>query len=139
MDANTSLKTFGLVPDRDAIDEIRSLLAREAKAEREGHGRERVEDLALLCCIQLFSRGNLADSLLICDAKSSGMDLGSSLDVQFLCGGGLNETKEFLTTHPSKAASEALRYIKECEAMGDFDGFSPAQFLGSYREYFGVA
>jgi hypothetical protein len=137
MDVDTSLARFGLVPKDSDMEEIRSLLRKEADAERQG--RPRTDDLALLCCVQLFSRGYPEDSLSIWDAKRSGMDLGCYLDVQFLCGAGLPETKAFLAAQPTEAAATALRYLVECEAAGDFVGFSPSGHLQHYRAYFGVA
>jgi hypothetical protein len=137
MNVDESLDRFGLVPPDDALPEIRRLLAREAEAER--FGQEREEDLALLCCVQLFSRGHLEDALRIWDAKSAGMDLGAYLDVQLLCGGGLAATKQFLSSQPGAAAAAALSFLVECERAGDFQGFSPAQHFTRYREYFGVS
>lgn len=134
MNVGESLRRFGLVPTDEALPEIRRLLAQEAAAERSGKGRE--EDLALLCCVQLFSRGLLEDVLRIWDAKSAGFDLGSYLDIQFLCGAGLDETKRFLRSSATPAATAALRRIEECEDAGDFDGFSPAAHLATWRDYF---
>jgi hypothetical protein len=136
MDVDHSLQEFGLVPTDDALPRVRELLASEAEAER-SH-RARVDDLALLCCVQLFSRGYLEDVLRIWDAKQSGFDLSCSLDVQLLCGAGLAETKGFLASQEDLRAASALNYITECESAGDFEGFSPASRLAIYRTYFGV-
>ena len=75
MNIDESIQRFGLVPSDEALPHIRVLLAQQADAER--HGRLREEDLALLCCVQLFSRGQLEDVLRIWDAKQLGMDLGA--------------------------------------------------------------
>lgn len=136
MNVEESLRQFGLLPSDADLPQIRALLAREAEAERAGDERE--DDLALLCCVQLFSRGCLEDALQIWDAQQSGMDLGTYLDVQFLCGAGLVETKQFLATESSDAASAALAYLETCEAYGDFAEFSPASHLERYRKYFGL-
>jgi hypothetical protein len=136
MTVEESLRRFGLVPSDEALPHVRALLAQEAELERSGGERE--EDLALLCCVQLFSRGLLEDVLRIWDAKRSGMDLGCYLDIQFLCGAGLAETKRFLAAQPGAAASEALAYLEECEEGGDLVGFSPQAHLEEYRRYFGV-
>lgn len=77
------------------------------------------------CCILLFKRGNLDDALLIWGAKESCFDAHCSIDVQFLCGQGLEETKQHLRGLESPEAKEALEYIIECEATGDFEEFSP--------------
>jgi hypothetical protein len=138
MDVKESLERFGLVPADEALPEIRTLLAQEADAERKGMGISREEDLALLCCVQLFARGQSEDVLRIWDAKSAGMDLGCLIDVQLLCGAGIEETKLFLESHGDPAAMAALSRIRECENVGDFQTFSPADHLTHYREYFGV-
>jgi hypothetical protein len=88
--------------------------------------------------VQLFARGLLEDVLLIWDAKSAGFDLGCLIDVQLLCGAGLQETKRFLASQPGPEAIAALDRIDECESAGDFEAFAPAEHLAHYREYFGV-
>ena len=136
MNVEESLARFGLVPADEDLPQIREILAREAEAERTGTGRQ--DDLARLCCVQLFSRGMVEDILRIWDAKMSGFDMGSVVDVQFLCGAGLDATKRFLASQRDERAREALHYISECEEAGDFDGFSPEEHLQGNREYFGV-
>jgi hypothetical protein len=134
MDADESLRRFGLIPTDEQLPEIRNLLAGESEAERKGESRE--EDLALLCCVQLFARGLVEDVLRIWDAKSAGMDLGSAIDIQLLCGPGLEATKRFLHSQPGTAARAALQAICDCEMTGDFREFSPAHELEDYRHYF---
>jgi hypothetical protein len=136
MDVDESLKLFGMTPSEEQLPRIREMLEQEADKER--HGRERTEDLALLCCVQLFSRGQLEDVLRIWAAKRSGFDLASYLEVQLLCGAGLEETKQFLSRQTDPEAGKALTYLTKCEQAGDFTGFSPAAFLNTYRNYFGV-
>jgi hypothetical protein len=136
VDISESLQKYGLVPSDEALPDVRALLAREADAERNDLPRE--DDLALLCCVQLFSRGYLEDVLRIWDAKRSGFDLGTYLDIQLLCGAGLEATKRFLSSQEGKTAADALQYLQECEQAGDFDGFSPDAYLEDYRRYFGV-
>ncbi len=136
MTTEESLKRFGIVPSDESLPIIRDLLSQEAAAERAGRSRE--DDLALLCCVQLFSRGLLEDVLRIWDAKQSGFDLACSLDVQFLCGAGLQETKRYLASRAGADAAEALAYIQECE-LTDFEDFSPARHLEYYKAYFRTA
>lgn len=136
MNVEESLARFGLVPADEDLPEIREILAREAEAEHAGTARE--EDLARLCCVQLFSRGMAEDILRIWDAKMSGFDMGCIVDVQFLCGAGLDVTKRVLASQRDERAVEALRYISECEEAGDFAEFSPEAHLQGNREYFGV-
>ena len=136
MDCQDSLREFGLVPRDEDLPRIRELLAHEAECERTH--KDRGDDLALICCVQLFSRGQEQDILRIWDAKSSGFDLFSYLDVQLLCGCGLQATEDFLRRQPGKAAKDALAWLETCKAAGDFEEFSPASHLDYYRAYFGV-
>jgi hypothetical protein len=136
MTADESLRRFGLVPADEALPQIRALLAEEADAER--HGRARRDELALLCGVQLFSRGLAEDILRIWDAKQSGMDLSCILDVQLLCGAGLDETRRILAARMEPEAGQALLYLERSEAAGDFEDFSPRRRLDDYRRYFGV-
>lgn len=136
MDTDQSLREFGLVPADEALPTIRAILADEADAERTG--RPRADDLALLCCVQLFSRGLLEDVLRIWDAKQSGFDLGCYLGVQLLCGAGLAQTKEFLANSTDAQSRDALSYIQQCELSGDFDVFTPESYLAEQRRYFGA-
>jgi hypothetical protein len=137
VNVSESLQKYGLVPSDESLPHIRELLAKEAAAERNDLPRE--EDLALLCCVQLFSRGHLEDVLRIWDAKQSGFDLSCYLDIQLLCGAGLEATKRFLSSQERGIAAEALQYLRECEQSGDFDEFSPDTYLEGYRRYFGAA
>jgi hypothetical protein len=136
MNVEESLQRYGMLPAERDLPAIRALLAREAEIERSGGRRE--DDLALLCCVQLFSRGLLEDVLRIWDAKQASMDLAMALDVQFLCGAGLDATKRFLASQHSDSAREALEYIVRCDSTGDFEKFSPQAHLQHYRNYFGV-
>jgi Domain of unknown function (DUF4291) len=105
-----SLAAFGLVPADASLPAIRAMLAEEAMLER--NGKERAEDLALLCCAQLFSRGLLEDVLRIWDAKRSGFDLDCYLDGEFLVGAGVEATIEYLAKTRGPAAAKALEYIR---------------------------
>jgi len=134
MTAGESLQQFGLPPSDEALPRIRELLAAEAEAERCGRPRE--EDLALLCCVQLFSRALPEDILRIWDAKCASVDLGDYLDADLLCGGGLDAAKKFLAASSGAAAAAALAHLVGREKLGHFDGFSPDGSLRNYRRYF---
>jgi hypothetical protein len=75
----------------------------------------------------------------IWEAKRSGFDLGCYIDVQLLCGAGLDETKHFLANQSSAEAGAALTYILECEQSGSFNDWSPYKQIDEYRRYFGLA
>lgn len=136
MDVKESLQRFGLVPMDESLETIRAVLKHEADAERAS--MERADDLALLCCVQLFSRGLLEDVLRIWDAKESGWDMFRYLDGQLLCGAGLDQTKRFLEGQRHPEAARALTYLNDMEMSGDFDGFSPESYLEKFSRYFEV-
>lgn len=137
MKTQEQLELYGLTPADECLDAIRRTLANEIEIENQAG--KRTDDLALPCCVQLFSRAQLEDVLLIWEAKSSSFDLGCYLDVQLLCGAGLDLTKQFLSTKHSEMAKAALTYIEECELAGDFDDWSPSKQMEYYRSYFGRA
>jgi len=136
MDIEESLQRYGIVPEKAVLPQIRALLAHETESERAG--RPRCDDLALLCCVQLFSQGEVEDCLLIWEAKRSSFDLYSYLDVELMCGAGLEATKNYLETCVAPEAAAALAYIRERERSGCFLEFSTAGHLAYYRRYFGV-
>ncbi|XLZ69388.1 hypothetical protein ABT364_23085 [Massilia sp. SR12] len=126
----------GLVPSDAALPQLRDLLAKEVEAEKLGRGP--IADLALLCSIQLFGRGQLQDVLRIWEAKNASKTLGRKLDARLLCGAGLHATKAFLATQAGSEAAAALRYLEEREEAGDFAEFTTQSHLDGYRSYFGL-
>ncbi|WP_262282147.1 hypothetical protein [Micromonospora sp. MA102] len=121
MDEN--LRRYGLQPSSADLPHIRETLRAEADLEQQDQDTE----LMKLCCLQLFNAGQLSDVLVIWQAKESSWDAHCSIDVQLLCGAGLDATKAHLAADGSEEAAEALRYLLECEAAGDFDAFSVAE------------
>jgi hypothetical protein len=125
------LAIYGLVPADDDLPRIRALLDRELKARGEGTA---VDDLALLCCVQLFSRGKFEDIGRIWAAKNTDFDFACMIEAHLLCGAGVEATKAYLKAQSDPELLEALANI---EAWGDeFDDFSPADHLRSYANYF---
>jgi hypothetical protein len=97
------------------------------------------DDVLRLLCVQLFSIGVVEDSLLLWDAKRSSFDAGlGSVDVQFLCGAGLEETKAYLSQSAGPPAAAALNYLLECARSSDFCEWTPQNTLDEYRRYFHV-
>ncbi|MEH1168076.1 hypothetical protein V6V47_22095 [Micromonospora sp. CPCC 205539] len=86
--------------------------------------------------MQLFNAGQLTDVLTIWQAKESSWDAHCSIDVQLLCGAGLNATKAYLEADGSEDAAEALRYLRECEVTGDFANFSVEEQTRWRTEYY---
>lgn len=131
-----ALKKFRLPASIRDRDEIRRLLAEEIERERRGEsGAEMLRTL----CVQLFSLGVAEDALLVWEAKQSSFDAGCGLDIQFLCGAGLTPTKDYLARSPHPSAAEALTYLLECEAAGDFAGWTPQASVTEYRRYYALS
>ena len=102
------LERYTLNPEPIYAAEIREIINREiANENREDN------EILKLSCIQLFSIGQVEDSLLIWRAKQSNFDAACYLDIQFLCGAGLDETKNFLSEQNTSEANEALKQVGE--------------------------
>ena len=132
MDADQSLRRYGLQPSASDLPHLRDIL--QAQADLEQHDQD--TELMNLCCLQLFNAGQLSDVLTIWQAKESSWDAHCSIDVQLLCGAGLEATKAHLRAEDSADAAEALRYLLDCEAAGDFDNFSVEEQARWRANYF---
>lgn len=135
MTEDESLARYGLRPASAELDQIREMLEVQAALERQSQG-DGDNQLMKLCCVQLFNVGMVEDVLLIWQAKESSWDAHCVIDVQLLCGAGLAETKAYLAAESSAGASEALGYLLECEAAGDFIDFSVENQSRWYSGYY---
>ncbi|MEV5705885.1 hypothetical protein [Actinoallomurus sp. NPDC052274] len=135
MDEDESLRRYGLRPSAGDLERIRELLQTRTAMERRRQGDGDTE-LMKLSCVQLFNAGDLGDVPTIWRAKESSWDAHFSIDVQLLCGAGLEETKEHLAAAASEDASAALAYLLSCEAAGDFADFSVASQGRWYARYY---
>ncbi|MFD3929442.1 hypothetical protein [Streptomyces sp. NPDC058614] len=135
MDEDESLRRYGLHPVGADLDEVRGLLTVRTLLEKRAQGDGDTE-LMKLCCVQLFNAGVLDDVLLIWQAKSASMDAGCSIDIQLLCGSGLDRTKAYLSSQGLPEAEAALRRLLRCEAAGDFEDFSAATHSAWYAAYY---
>jgi len=135
MTYSDALQRFGLPSSLQYRDEIRRLLKEEIGLELQGNGRE---EMLRVLCLQLFSIGVVEDCLLIWDAKNSSFDAGCGLDVQFLCGAGLEKTKEYLAAMSDQPASNALQRLIDAEKSNDFNGWTARKTIADYRHYFGL-
>ena len=133
MNEDMHLRRYGLRPPEQDLDEIRQILQAQMALERQGDGDT---ELMKLCCVQLFSAGVLDDVLRIWQAKESSWDAHCSIDVQLLCGAGLEQTKAYLAADGSEPAAAALHYLLACEAAGDFACFSIEDQFGWYSRYY---
>jgi hypothetical protein len=130
-----SLRRYGLRPSAADLEQVRELLEAHAALERQRQGDGDTE-LMKLCCVQLFTAGDVGDVLTIWQAKTSSWDAHCSIDVQLLCGAGLEETKAYLGAEGSEDGSAALDCLLACEAAGDFVDFSVKGQSGSYARYY---
>ncbi len=128
-----ALQKFGLPTLPQYRDEIIHLLIEEIELALKWEDRE---EMLRTLCLQLFSIGMVEDALLIWEAKQSNFDAGCGLDIQFICGAGVAETKEYLAQSTDPSASEALEYLTECEQTGDFVGSTPLLTIHQYRKYY---
>lgn len=135
MNVDEALGQYGLTPDDQSLKIVREILIEETRKESQRQGQGDTE-LMKLCCVQIFSKGSVEDSLLIWQAKTASMDADCSIDIQLLCGAGLEETKAFLTNIHSSPATSALNRIRLCQENGDFEGFSVRDYLDFYRSYY---
>jgi len=131
MDENELLARYGLVPVAADLAEIRRLIRSLTADEK----RDTNEPLKTLC-IQLFSAGIPSDALLIYKAKKSSFDAACYIDIQLVCGAGLETTKAFLRESSEPVAKELLTVLQDGNSLRDFDGFTPERHLDFYRRYY---
>lgn len=125
------LHTYGLSPEPQQVDAIRRLLVEECEnTERENHEYMR------LLCTQLFSIGQIEDTRLIWQAKRLSMDSFFMMDVQLLCGAGLEATQLYLLEMDEEEAVAELSYLEKCEAAGDFEEFSKEVWMKQAKLYY---
>lgn len=135
---------FGIPPRDEDLPAIRSGLEEACELEAEAEADDDSDTLVMKAyCVLLFAAGQVADSLLIWRAKETSFDAKCSIDVQLLCGAGYAVTLQHLRGLDSEEAREALAYIEECDAGGDFAGHDEpggrlAEILPAYRRYFGL-
>jgi hypothetical protein len=125
---------FGLVPLAVDLPEIRRLIQSVTSDDK----RDSNEPLKTLC-IQLFSAGVPSDALLIYRAKMSSFDAGCYIDIQLVCGAGLERTKAFLRESHEPDAKELLAVLQDSNCAGDFEEFTPEGHLDFYRGYYGLS
>jgi len=134
MDENELLRRFGLVPAAVDLPEIRRLI-QSVIADDERDSNEPLKTL----CIQLFSAGIPSDALLIYKAKESSFDAACYIDIQLVCGAGLEPTKGFLRESSEPEARKLLALLEDSKFAKDFDGFTPERHLEFYRRYYGLS
>ena len=137
MNEDECLARFGLRPVTGDLPAIRDILSAHSVAERRAQG-EGDTDVMKLCCVQLFHSGDLSDVLRIWTAKRCSMDSNGAIDVQLLCGHGLDGTEKYLAAQHGDAAAEALDYLRQCEAAGDFEEFDLADYSAGWHRWYRI-
>jgi hypothetical protein len=133
MSEDEAISDFGIPSSPDHRKAIIDAIETEMILEEQEEG----DQMLLKClCIQLFSIGCVEDCLVVWRVKSHCFDLMLGVDVQLLCGAGLETTRSFLTTSLDPTATEALSYLNECVETGDFQGWTPANTVADYRRYY---
>ena len=132
---DTALRQYGLPANLADRETICAALREQIRLEADEVGDQ---FLMRLLCAQLFSIGEVGDALLIWEAKSCNFDTNLGIDVQFLCGAGLDQTTAFLAAEGGEAARDALAYVRDCESSGDFARFPVANALSYAKQFYGV-
>ncbi|MGW5639678.1 hypothetical protein [Streptomyces sp. NPDC003832] len=135
MDEDQWVREYGLRPVGAALDEVRSKLTEQIRLERRAQG-DGDTLLMKLCCVQLFNAGGQDDVLLIWQAKTASFDADCSIDIQLLCGGGLDASKAYLSSRPLPEAEAALSRLLHCERSGDFEDFSVERYADYYDDHY---
>lgn len=68
----------------------------------------------------------------------SSFDAGCCIDIQLVCGAGIERTKAFLRDCREPEAEKLLDHLESCISAGDFEGFTPTGHLEFYRGYYGL-
>ncbi|WP_239616873.1 hypothetical protein [Cohnella mopanensis] len=126
------LKLYGLEPDISYRETLQKLLNDEIDND-DYKDNEYLKTL----CIMLFSIGQVEDTQLVWRAKRKSSDAGIYIDVQLLCGAGLESTIEFLDNLNNDIAKEQIEYLKKCEET-DFKDFSKTEVINNYKQYYGI-
>jgi len=129
------LRRFGTSPAPEQLEEIRAVLDAETQRERQGQGGGDTQVMRL-CCFLLFRARLLEDVPRIWRAKTSSMDADASIDLQLLCGAGLERTKKYLREIGSDEAEAAARRLLTNEVSGELDGFSADAYAASQEAYY---
>ncbi len=78
----------------------------------------------------------IEDTRLIWQAKHLNMDAFFMIDVQLLCGAGLEATQLYLLEIDDEDAIAELAYLEKCEAIGDFEAFSKEVWMKQAELYY---
>lgn len=132
---NAAIARFGIPAQPGDRPAILAALEEQIRLEAEEIGDQ---FLMRLLCGLLFTLGVAEDALAVWRAKQCNFDTHCGIDVAYLCGTGLEETKAFLAATATEEALSALEYVRHCEDCGNFDGFGVAKEVAELRRFYGV-
>jgi hypothetical protein len=67
---------------------------------------------------------DVRDSLLLWRTKQLTFDTACEFDIQLVAFAGITQTLAYLESVPDSDAAEAVTYLRQCQAGGDFDNFA---------------
>src|ERR1700750_999148 len=88
---------------------------------RKAPTNEILMDDLMFCSYILGLHKQIEDCLLIWKAKNVDFDTYCGFDIQLMVFAGVESTIHYLETSQSPVAKEALAYLRNCDAVGDFD------------------
>lgn len=135
MSEDDVLSTFGFPPAASDAYRIRSLLRERVILEENSSGGGCSEVMRLLCA-QLFTFGDAKDAALIWRAKKSSMDANASIEIELLCGAGVEETRSSLSRARDHYSTGALKAVCDSVSSGQLADFSVSEFTKNLVEYF---
>ena len=136
MNEDELLAKYGLNPAQSDLPVLRDLLRAEIdNPARYNDGNDYLKAL----CILLFAGGQVQDAALIYEAKTSSFDAASYIDIELICGAGLEATRKHLSSLGTRPAQEALDHLQSWEAAGEFEDFTVAGQLEVYSNYYGLS
>lgn len=73
------------------------------------------------CGLLIYQLGITEDIIALWRAKNLNFDTACGFDVQFLVGGGVEETLDYLDRADQPDGKQAASYLTKCAEVGDFD------------------
>ncbi|MCU4743425.1 hypothetical protein [Natronoglomus mannanivorans] len=131
--------TFGLPPNPETVPAIRQALRVELERTELGGSADTVDWPSIrFYCVALFAHGDPVDAPLVWRARDAAPAVAGGIDVELLCGGGLERTLAALRADGSVATDGALESLSRAVAESVFDDWTPVDYLTYWRQYYGV-
>lgn len=135
MTEDDALERFGLPATAADAPAIRHCLAWLTALEAASQGAASTTTMRALAA-QLFTIGAVEDALPIWQAKAASMDAACSIDLQLMCGAGLERTRAVLSSDTRSAAQRAHAQLEQAVGAGDFEGFSVERYQADLLAYY---